>query len=68
MENIPHPFGGHLPYPPADCPFKHNFFIHCGVVWIDASICHVCEKMPCERRKEWKKNTGITYDKNPRTL
>lgn len=53
---IEYNWGGHIPYPPKDCEKKELMFEHCGVTWIDCSICHTCSVISkCKRRKEWKK-------------
>lgn len=45
--------GGHLPYPPTDCPKKDFVKLYDNTPWLDLSICHNCPKIKnCPERKE----------------
>lgn len=50
-------YGGHLAFPPADCPCLNYAFKdrESGVVWLDICFCahNKCNKAPCERRKHY---------------
>lgn len=56
-----HHWGGHLPFPPKDCPCSEYIFMQDGIRWLDISFCTMnkCGQAPCKRRKaytqdEWK--------------
>lgn len=48
-------WGGHLPFPPQDCPCKEHIFTRDGIHWLDIAFCSInkCGKAPCPRRKEY---------------
>ena len=48
---ITKPFGGHIPFPPKNCPKLAFSFTHNDVTWIDGSICIDCpDKKTCLSR------------------
>lgn len=54
-QDINHPWGGHLPFPPLYCKRKEHIFMHQEVPWIDIGICINCKEYPngCDRKKEY---------------
>lgn len=50
-------WGGHLPFPPEDCPCSQYSFIDStsGMRWLDIGICcgNKCHCYPCRRLKTY---------------
>lgn len=53
-----HHWGGHLPFPPKDCPCSKYSFIREGIRWLDIAFCSMnkCGQAPCKRRKSYTKD------------
>lgn len=50
-------WGGHLPFPPDDCPCLSFSFVdrESGIRWLDLGICasNKCHRAPCRRRRSY---------------
>lgn len=53
-------WGGHLPFPPADCENFDRSFIdqESGIRWIDICFCTTMCRKICHRRKEYSANNN----------
>lgn len=62
---IKKPWGGHLPFPPDNCPKKEHVFISENVPWIDLGICLNCPDYPkgCDRKQNYLKEMKIKKEK-----
>lgn len=52
------PWGGHIPFPPRDCPCRERSFVDksSGMRWIHNYFCrsNKCKRSPCPRYKQYK--------------
>ena len=53
FNSIQCPFGGHTPFPPANCPSPRKT-IHGGIIWVDNGICtNRCDDAKCDAYKRY---------------